>query len=51
MPSICDYPICCRNNGKNEFPHKKDTPLAGKWGDYNCDIPVQTLKTMFDFRA
>jgi hypothetical protein len=43
MPSVCGYPICCRDNGENVFPLKKDTPLAGKWGDYNCDLPVPTL--------
>ena len=23
--------------------------MAGKWGDYNCDIPYRTMKSMFDF--
>jgi len=27
------------------------TTFAGKWGDYECDIPQMTLKSMFDFIA
>lgn len=51
-PSQCDFPICCRDNGP---PSKKwllansATRPAGKWGDYDCDIPYGTMKSMFDF--
>jgi len=40
--AICDYPICCRWNGFNENTGS-DVRLAGRWGDYNCDIPHETL--------
>lgn len=49
-PSECGYPICCRDNGPDEFI-KSTSRLAGKWGDYNCDIPHTTLKHMLDFIA
>lgn len=50
MPSVCDYPLCCRDNGEQPTI-TKDTPLAGKWGDYYCDLPEYTLQHMFDFIA
>jgi len=36
----CVLPLCCREyDGKGS---------AGKWGDYNCDIPIWTFMEMFD---
>jgi len=32
--SDCDYPVCCRNG----------TGTAGRWGDYNCDLPIPTFE-------
>jgi len=49
-PAVCDYPICCRDNGVDQKAMPGSRP-AGKWGDYNCDIPHITLKSMFDFIA
>jgi hypothetical protein len=46
-PTHCDFPICCRNNGPAQFIGAYSK--AGKWGDYNCDIPHATMKNMFDF--
>lgn len=48
MPAQCDYPICCRNNGKDARA-KPGSRLAGFWGDYGCDIPQRTLDAMFDW--
>jgi len=51
-PSVCDFPICCRDNGVSDaVQYLKDPSIrpAGKWGDYNCDIPFKTMKSMFDF--
>ena len=45
----CNYPICCRDNGENILDYKGR--LAGKWGDYNCDIPQRVLESMFEFIA
>ena len=45
-PAECDFEICCRGDSKLI---DNGTRLAGKWGDYNCDLPHQTLKSMFDF--
>ena len=44
----CKYPVCCRNNGVIDTFSSIKRP-APKWGDYNCDIPTTTLKSMFDF--
>lgn len=48
MPAQCDYPICCRNNGKDTRAKEGSRP-AGFWGDYDCDIPQRTLDAMFDW--
>lgn len=34
--SNCGLPVCCRNGTGN----------AGRWGDYNCDLPVNTLEAL-----
>jgi hypothetical protein len=47
-PSQCDYPICCRDNGPDMTTLPGSTP-AGKWGDFNCDIPQITLENMWKF--
>jgi len=31
------------------MPIQKDARKAGKWGDYNCDIPKRTFQNMLDF--
>lgn len=49
-PSKCGKPICCRDNGPDD-ELDMDSPKAGKWGDYNCDIPTYTLQNMFEFIA
>lgn len=46
----CNFPICCRDNGPAQII-KEGSRLAGKWGDYKCDIPHRTLKHMFDYIA
>lgn len=46
MNSDCTKVLCCRSDsGLPTDPSK----AAGKWGDYNCDIPIWTLETMFDY--
>ena len=48
MNSDCDMPICCRStSGLPSTPEK----AAGKWGDYNCDIPPRTLENLLDHIA
>ena len=46
----CNFPICCRDNGPAQ-KIKEGARLAGKWGDFECDIPHKTLKNMFDYIA
>ena len=43
----CNFPICCRDNGP-EQQNLEGSRVAGKWGDYNCDIPLITLQKMFE---
>lgn len=44
-PNVCEFPICCR-----AWPASKaQSGSAGYWGDYLCDLPSRTLKTMFEF--
>lgn len=46
MSNTCGRPLCCRSDsgiGTNA------TDTAGKWGDYQCDIPVRTLDSMLGF--
>jgi len=50
MPSECNFPICCRDNGP-EMTWENGVRTAGKWGDYNCDVPQQTISSMFKFIA
>lgn len=39
----CGEPLCCRSNDKPPDPGK---PKAGKYGDYQCDIPTITFENM-----
>ncbi|RMX37741.1 hypothetical protein pdam_00006577 [Pocillopora damicornis] len=39
----CGEPLCCRKNDKPPAPGK---PKAGKYGDYQCDIPAITFESM-----
>ena len=48
---MCNFPVCCRDNGKSSFAPIKEAQPAGKWGDYKCDVPFHTMKHMFDFIA
>jgi len=38
--TLCGKPLCCRE--------KEGPGTAGKWGDFQCDIPIWTLQSMFD---
>ncbi|XP_065838214.1 sphingomyelin phosphodiesterase-like [Oscarella lobularis] len=40
----CGEPLCCRTSDK--WVGKLG---AGKWGDYKCDPPVQTLENMYEY--
>lgn len=51
MPTKCNFPICCRDNGPTQNKPKPGDSLSGYWGDYTCDIPLYTLENMFDFIA
>ncbi|CAG8558563.1 7134_t:CDS:2 [Acaulospora morrowiae] len=42
----CGEPVCCRP--PNSFGDKARNP-AGKWGDYNCDIPKLLIENMLEF--
>jgi hypothetical protein len=46
MSNDCNLPICCRQT--SGFPQLPEN-VAGKWGDFNCDIPQRTLESMLDF--
>lgn len=48
MSSNCGRPLCCRS--ESGIP---DDPkfAAGKWGNYNCDVPERTVSSMLDFVA
>jgi len=49
-PNECDFPICCRNNhGPSSEEATALAEQAGFWGDYRCDLPPHTMKSMFDF--
>ena len=48
QPNMCNFPVCCRDNGPEMLSTEKATP-AGKWGDVECDLPRPTLKVMFDY--
>lgn len=37
--TICDGNTCCRAGDGT------DKPVAGYWGDFNCDIPVRTFES------
>ena len=43
-PVKCDFVNCCRNYPGLEV--KQGDPVAGKWGEYSCDLPHRTLKNM-----
>ncbi|KAK6618144.1 hypothetical protein RUM44_002595 [Polyplax serrata] len=44
----CPEPLCCRvQNG----PAVNGEKGAGKWGDWNCDIPERTLDSMLEHAA
>lgn len=45
MNSVCQMPVCCRSS--SGLPATPDN-AAGKWGDYNCDIPPRTLQSLLD---
>ncbi|CAG8697726.1 11374_t:CDS:2, partial [Scutellospora calospora] len=42
----CGEPVCCR--APNAYGDKATTP-AGKWGDYNCDVPKRLIESMLEF--
>ncbi|CAG8479313.1 12428_t:CDS:10 [Funneliformis caledonium] len=42
----CGEPVCCRP--PNAFGDQATTP-AGKWGNYNCDIPKRLIESMLEF--
>ena len=43
-PAECDALFCCRNY-PDETP-SKDVRKAGRWGDFNCDMPFDALESM-----
>ena len=44
MSTVCDYPTCCRRvNGEA----KSWEESAGAWGDFMCDLPVETAELLF----
>lgn len=42
--TVCGKPTCCRADSGIPW-HKNET--AGPWGDYRCDVPEWTVKSMF----
>jgi len=41
----CGQPMCC---GNSTGPAPTPDTAAGYWGDYRCDIPVQTIRHMLE---
>jgi len=42
----CGKPLCCRSDsGKTDDPSK----MAGKWGDYKCDLNKPTFDTLLAY--
>lgn len=46
MSADCGHYVCCRS--ESGLPHSPDK-AAGKWGDFQCDIPLVTLENMLDY--
>lgn len=44
----CSFPVCCRDETNGVGPIAQSS-LAGKWGSYNCDIPLRTLESMLTY--
>ncbi|ELT88291.1 hypothetical protein CAPTEDRAFT_206548 [Capitella teleta] len=44
-PTKCPYPVCCRSASVSETSEGK----AGKFGDYKCNIPSDTVELFLDF--
>lgn len=45
--SQCQEPLCCRAQSTPQ----DNSPLAGRWGDYKCDIPMETFDNMLQQAA
>ena len=46
--ATCTFPLCCRDNGIHVLPLKNWTS-PGRYGHYLCDVPAETVTSMYDF--
>jgi len=44
----CGEPLCCR---AFDGPGSNSSDSAGYWGDYNCDLPINTFETLLSHIA
>lgn len=44
-PTRCSETICCRNTTRG----RQNSKSSGRFGDYSCDVPLNTVKTIFDY--
>lgn len=50
-PAECTYFLCCRDNGPITLAEPKNAKMPGRWGSFRCDVPFDTLQSVFDFIA
>jgi sphingomyelin phosphodiesterase len=47
----CDHPMCCRANYGPRESASPPSHLAGKWGDYACDPPMNIVNATLAFAS
>jgi len=50
----CDHPMCCRSNygpRADVLAGKTQAQLAGEWGDYACDPPLNIVNATLSFAS
>ena len=48
-PAECTYMLCCRDNGKITLAEPENPKMPGKWGSFRCDVPFQTVQSVYKF--
>lgn len=44
--STCGFPLCCKQGLASNLHEVLGKKKSGKWGDYNCDIPLWLFDNM-----
>lgn len=47
--SNCGFPLCCKSGLASDLHESVQRDRAGKWGDYNCDIPFWLFGNMMQY--